>query len=90
MNLHRHGTFPRVFFASGCVFVVFDFFFFWLLSFLYYFDIVIVKRYRYVWLFLVLCTILGTALLGPKIYKVESYKPRKIKNSHTRGSSLNS
>ena len=25
--------------------------------------------YRYVWLFLVVCTFLGTALLGPKIYK---------------------
>ena len=25
--------------------------------------------YRYVWLFLVACTITGTALLGPKIYK---------------------
>lgn len=25
--------------------------------------------YRYVWLFLVGCTLCGTALLGPKIYK---------------------
>ena len=26
-------------------------------------------NYRYVWLFLIFCTIVGTALLGPKIYK---------------------
>ena len=36
--------------------------------------------YRYVWLFLILCTMTGTALMGPSIYK-ELYPPRPTENN---------
>jgi len=42
-------------------------------------------NYRYVWLFLVFCTIVGTALLGPKIYKelVPEKEPLAAADKHS-------